>query len=174
MTRGEPPANRKGVLSLIGTGSRSPCPRPAMATVAGPMSGGSADSVGDRAVFGVVTVSDRASTGVYEDVSGPAILRFFAEAVQSQCAVRARSAEQHALDWSRRNQSKRCIPALRHLPSVLTAVPCKLSGCRAAATVMQRCAGGRPSTGLYRTSSRRLRPPCENWLGPHHQRPVCL
>ena len=52
----------------------------------GPLSGGSADSVGDRATFGVVTVSDRASTGVYEDVSGPAILQFFAEAVQSECA----------------------------------------------------------------------------------------
>ncbi len=52
----------------------------------GPLSGGSAESVGDRATFGVVTVSDRASTGVYEDISGPAILQFFAEAVQSECA----------------------------------------------------------------------------------------
>ncbi len=58
-----------------------------MARVVGPLSGGSADSVGDSAIFGVVTVSDRASTGVYEDVSGPAILRFFAEAVQSECAA---------------------------------------------------------------------------------------
>ena len=51
----------------------------------GPLSGGSANSIGDRVTFGVVTVSDRASTGVYEDASGPAILRFFAEAVQSEC-----------------------------------------------------------------------------------------
>ncbi len=51
-----------------------------------PLSGGSAESVGDGATFGVVTVSDRASTGVYEDLSGPAILQFFAEAVQSECA----------------------------------------------------------------------------------------
>ena len=58
-----------------------------MAGVVGPLSGGSADSVGDKATFGVVTVSDRASTGVYEDASGPAILRFFAEAVHSECAA---------------------------------------------------------------------------------------
>ena len=49
-----------------------------------PLSGGSDASVGDLAKFGVVTVSDRASTGVYDDESGPAILRFFEEAVQSR------------------------------------------------------------------------------------------
>ena len=48
-----------------------------------PLSGGSVDSLGDAATFGVVTVSDRASTGIYEDISGPAILQFFSEAVQS-------------------------------------------------------------------------------------------
>ncbi len=51
--------------------------------VNGPLQGGDASSIGDSAKFGVVTVSDRASTGVYEDLSGPAILQFFAEAVQS-------------------------------------------------------------------------------------------
>eukprot|EP00882_Tetradesmus_deserticola_P023668 GHRQ01025772.1.p2 GENE.GHRQ01025772.1~~GHRQ01025772.1.p2 ORF type:complete len:122 (+),score=21.96 GHRQ01025772.1:135-500(+) len=45
--------------------------------------GGDPLSVGDPAVFGVITVSDRASSGVYEDLSGPAILQFFSEAVQS-------------------------------------------------------------------------------------------
>ena len=45
--------------------------------------GGDASSVGDAAKFGVLTVSDRASGGVYEDLSGPAILQFFAEAVAS-------------------------------------------------------------------------------------------
>ena len=59
---------------------------PAAAPVApggAPLSGGSADSLGDPARFGVLTVSDRASAGVYEDLSGPAILRFFSEAVAS-------------------------------------------------------------------------------------------
>uniref|UniRef100_A0A7S0RIF1 molybdopterin molybdotransferase n=1 Tax=Chlamydomonas leiostraca TaxID=1034604 RepID=A0A7S0RIF1_9CHLO len=49
-----------------------------------PMQGGSDDSIGDFAKFGVITVSDRASTGVYEDLSGPAILGFFSEAVESK------------------------------------------------------------------------------------------
>jgi hypothetical protein len=48
-----------------------------------PISGGSTSSIGDPAIFGVVTVSDRASSGVYEDLSGPAILQFFQEAVAS-------------------------------------------------------------------------------------------
>lgn len=47
------------------------------------LSGGSTESIGDHAKFGVITVSDRASSGVYEDLSGPAILQFFAEAVDS-------------------------------------------------------------------------------------------
>ncbi|KAK9827439.1 hypothetical protein WJX74_002487 [Apatococcus lobatus] len=45
--------------------------------------GGIDETVGDEATFGVVTVSDRASAGVYEDLSGPAILNFFREAVKS-------------------------------------------------------------------------------------------
>lgn len=48
-----------------------------------PIAGGSPSSIGDPAVFGVVTVSDRASSGVYEDLSGPAILQFFQEAIHS-------------------------------------------------------------------------------------------
>jgi hypothetical protein len=45
--------------------------------------GGDPLSIGDPAVFGVITVSDRASSGVYEDLSGPAILQFFHEAIES-------------------------------------------------------------------------------------------
>jgi hypothetical protein len=52
-------------------------------TLPGAMEGGSSSSIGDSACFGIVTVSDRASTGVYEDLSGPAILQFFQEAVES-------------------------------------------------------------------------------------------
>jgi len=48
-----------------------------------PLQGGDTSSIGDQATFGVITVSDRASTGVYEDLSGPAILQFFKEAVKS-------------------------------------------------------------------------------------------
>jgi hypothetical protein len=48
------------------------------------LEGGRRDSVGDHAKLGVVTVSDRASIGVYEDLSGPAILNFFSEAVDSR------------------------------------------------------------------------------------------
>ena len=45
------------------------------------LSGGSS---GEPAIFGIVTVSDRASQGVYSDISGPAILNFFHEAIKSQ------------------------------------------------------------------------------------------
>lgn len=48
------------------------------------LSGGSPKSVGDFAKFGIVTVSDRASSGTYEDLSGPAILRFFQECIHSE------------------------------------------------------------------------------------------
>lgn len=49
-----------------------------------PLSGGSYTSIGDLVKFGVVTVSDRASSGVYDDESGPAILNFFKEAIKSE------------------------------------------------------------------------------------------
>lgn len=45
--------------------------------------GGSSDSLGDAAVLGVLTVSDRASRGEYVDEGGPAILGFFSEAIAS-------------------------------------------------------------------------------------------
>lgn len=40
--------------------------------------------VGDPAVFGILTVSDRAHSGNYEDESGPAIIGFFEEAIASE------------------------------------------------------------------------------------------
>ena len=39
--------------------------------------------VGDPATFGILTVSDRANSGEYEDEGGPAILGFLNEAVAS-------------------------------------------------------------------------------------------
>lgn len=45
--------------------------------------GGQAESIGDSARIGVLTVSDRASAGIYEDASGPAIIDFLGEAVAS-------------------------------------------------------------------------------------------
>jgi molybdopterin adenylyltransferase len=52
-----------------------------------PLAGGgdasSSSSVGDAARFGVLTVSDRASAGTYDDLSGPAILRELRAAVAS-------------------------------------------------------------------------------------------
>ncbi len=47
--------------------------------------GGNPNSIGDFARFGVVTVSDRASDGTYEDLSGPAVVQFFQEAIESRC-----------------------------------------------------------------------------------------
>ena len=38
-------------------------------------------------IIQVVTVSDRASTGVYNDLSGPAILNFFKDAIDSPWSV---------------------------------------------------------------------------------------
>jgi len=46
--------------------------------------------VGDTANIGIVTVSDRASTGAYEDEGGPAILGFLKEAVRSPAEVHYR------------------------------------------------------------------------------------
>ena len=43
----------------------------------------SAEHVGDHVVLGIVTVSDRASQGTYEDGGGRAILSFFEEAIKS-------------------------------------------------------------------------------------------
>ena len=61
----------------------------AASATAQPLSGGSDDTVGDSAKFGVVTISDRASSGVYQDLSGPAILGFFSEAINSKLLMPA-------------------------------------------------------------------------------------
>jgi hypothetical protein len=47
-------------------------PRPLDGT---PMRGGNADSIGDHCTIGILTVSDRASAGKYEDKGGPEILK---------------------------------------------------------------------------------------------------
>ena len=52
-----------------------------MSGTPGALSGGSG---GPEAVVGIVTVSDRASAGAYEDLSGPAVLGFFQEAIKSR------------------------------------------------------------------------------------------
>ena len=57
-----------------------------------PLEGGSEVSIGDLAIFGVVTVSDRASAGAYSDLSGPAILQFFNEAIKSRCGSKNQEA----------------------------------------------------------------------------------
>ena len=44
---------------------------------------GSEDHVGDPVRLGIVTVSDRASRGEYQDEGGPAILGFFEAAIKS-------------------------------------------------------------------------------------------
>eukprot|EP01023_Acetabularia_acetabulum_P027178 TRINITY_DN25747_c0_g1_i1.p2 TRINITY_DN25747_c0_g1~~TRINITY_DN25747_c0_g1_i1.p2 ORF type:complete len:202 (-),score=39.69 TRINITY_DN25747_c0_g1_i1:672-1277(-) len=46
--------------------------------------GSKEDNFGDFARFGIVTVSDRASQGVYKDEGGPAIVKFFLEAIKSE------------------------------------------------------------------------------------------
>lgn len=47
------------------------------------LEGGSGE-LGEPARFGIVTISDRAHSGVYKDLSGPAILGFFQEAIASR------------------------------------------------------------------------------------------
>jgi len=39
--------------------------------------------MGDETIFGIITTSDRASDGIYQDEGGPAILSFFREAILS-------------------------------------------------------------------------------------------
>ena len=51
---------------------------------------GTPDHVGDPILLGIVTVSDRASQGEYEDEGGPAILGFFEEAIKSPWTVHYR------------------------------------------------------------------------------------
>ena len=45
---------------------------------------------GEHAVLGIVTVSDRASSGTYQDEGGPAVLAFFEEALASPSTVHYR------------------------------------------------------------------------------------
>tara|TARA_B110001450_G_scaffold3407_2_gene3569 strand:- start:515 stop:1099 length:585 start_codon:yes stop_codon:yes gene_type:complete len=45
---------------------------------------------GEHAVLGIVTVSDRASSGTYQDEGGPAVLAFFEEALASPSMVHYR------------------------------------------------------------------------------------
>ena len=54
--------------------------------------------VGQTSTIGIVTVSDRASVGTYEDEGGPAILSFLEEAIASPCVVHYR-----------------CVPDERHI-----------------------------------------------------------
>ena len=42
---------------------------------------------GDLARIGIITVSDRASSGEYQDEGGPAILQFFKEAIVSPLEI---------------------------------------------------------------------------------------
>ena len=65
--------------------AKKPSPAQTQPRSAPPLSGGGGgDSLGDPCVLGVLTVSDRASQGLYEDLGGPAILRFFEEAIKSR------------------------------------------------------------------------------------------
>ena len=48
---------------------------------------GRSGHVGEMATIGIVTVSDRASDGTYEDQGGPAILAFINEAIASPCTI---------------------------------------------------------------------------------------
>lgn len=51
---------------------------------------GHSGHVGEMALIGIVTVSDRASDGTYTDEGGPAILAFITEAIASPCTVHYR------------------------------------------------------------------------------------
>ena len=51
---------------------------------------GNDNHVGELANIGIITTSDRASTGQYEDQGGPAILGFFEEAIRSPLNVHYR------------------------------------------------------------------------------------
>jgi len=51
---------------------------------------GHPDSVGEKAVIGILVASDRASSNEYQDEGGPAILQFLNEAIQSPLDVHYR------------------------------------------------------------------------------------
>ena len=54
---------------------------------------GQQGNCGDKAIIGILTVSDRASKGEYEDQGGPAILEFFKQAVASELLIHYRCVE---------------------------------------------------------------------------------
>ena len=87
-----------------------------------PLSGG-APGLGDPIVFGVLTVSDRASAGTYEDEGGPAILGFFAEAIASELSEKEKrervSVNLRSLTLSGQAEAllpAETTPALSHAP----------------------------------------------------------
>ena len=51
---------------------------------------GHSGHVGEPAVIGIVTISDRASAGSYEDEGGPAVLSFLREGIASPLTVHYR------------------------------------------------------------------------------------
>ena len=59
---------------------------PMSGSIAPPCRGGDQSCPEDHVKLGVVTISDRASAGIYDDLSGPAILQFFNEAIHSRRA----------------------------------------------------------------------------------------
>jgi molybdopterin adenylyltransferase len=63
---------------------------------------GSDNHVGELANIGIITTSDRASAGQYEDQGGPAILGFFEEAIKSPINVHYRciSDDQQVIEQS--------------------------------------------------------------------------
>ena len=63
---------------------------------------GSDDHIGELANIGIITTSDRASAGQYEDQGGPAILGFFEEAIRSPITVHYRcvSDDQQVIEQS--------------------------------------------------------------------------
>ena len=51
---------------------------------------GRSEHVGEHAVVGIVTVSDRANAGEYEDEGGPALLSFLEQGIASPLTVHYR------------------------------------------------------------------------------------
>ncbi len=63
---------------------------------------GNPSSLGDHCTFGILTISDRASTQEYEDKGGPAIFEFFEQSLLSSATVHYRCIpdEQHKIENS--------------------------------------------------------------------------
>jgi molybdopterin adenylyltransferase len=54
--------------------------------------------LGDHVTLGILTVSDRASEGAYDDLGGPSILGFFREAIRSPWTAHYRCVPDHQED----------------------------------------------------------------------------